>query len=249
MTNRVFVHGVPNTPEIWDSLAGYLGEEVLRPCLPGFCGQRPEGFLGTKDDYAEWLIDLLERRYAEVGPLDIFGHDWGALLTLRAASLRPDLVRSWAISGAAIDPGYRGHPVARIWNTPLLGEIAMRLSPKTMMEAAFRISGLPSHLARLEASAWSPEMRRSILALYRSANGLRFGGDWVERLGNLPGRGMLIWGAKDPYVSLSVARRFADKHGARLHIEHDAGHWVIVERSLAVARLLRAHWAEADRHH
>ena len=159
MTNRVFVHGVPNTQGIWNSLIGDLGEEVLRPCLPGFCVQRPAGFLGTKDEYAEWLIHLLELQYAEFGPIDIFGHDWGALLTLRAASLRPDLIKSWAISGAAIDSHYRGHAAAQIWNTPLLGEIAMTLSPKKMMEAVFRIGGLPSDIAEQEASAWSPEMR------------------------------------------------------------------------------------------
>jgi hypothetical protein len=33
-----------------------------------------------------------------------------------------------------------------IWNAPLAGEIAMALSPKKLMEIAFRLSGLPGML-------------------------------------------------------------------------------------------------------
>jgi pimeloyl-ACP methyl ester carboxylesterase len=87
-------------------------------------------------------------------------------------------------------------------------------------------------------------MRQSILALYRSASALRFDGDWVERLENLPKYGLLIWGSEDPYVSLLVARRFAEKHRAELYIEHGAGHWAIVERPRSISEALRAHWAK-----
>lgn len=242
MTNRVFVHGVPDTPSIWRPLIERLGGDALAPCLPGFCALRPEGFCSTKDEYAEWLVRLLQDRYAKFGPADIFGHDWGALLTLRAASLRPDLIKSWVISGAAIDPDYGGHAVAHVWNTPLLGEVAMAASPKKMMEIILRLSAIPRDIAKHEASAWSPHMRKSILALYRSANALRFEGDWVNRLEALPNRGLLLWGAQDPYVPVSVASRFARKHRAELHIESNAGHWVIVERTKEISEILLAHW-------
>lgn len=242
MSNRVFVHGVPDTPLIWSALLDALGESALTPCLPGFCSDRPQGFQSTKDEYAAWLVRQLEQHYADHGPIDLFGHDWGALLTLRAASLRPDLIKSWAISSAAIDPEYRGHLVARIWNTPFLGELAMAISPKYVMDVMLRQSGLPRDLARQEAAAWRPHMRQSILALYRSANGLRFDGDWIDRLKMLPQKGMLIWGARDPYVPQSVATRFAQHHDARLHIIPNAGHWVIVEQAREIASMLRAHW-------
>jgi len=120
----------------------------------------------------------------------------------------------------------------------------MALSPARMMEIVFRLNGLPRDIAGREASAWCPHMRRSILALYRSANALRFDGDWVERLKDLPERGLLIWGAKDPYVSLSVAQRFAEKYRTALHIEHGAGHWAIVERSQTISKILKLHWSE-----
>ncbi|MCS3729426.1 alpha/beta fold hydrolase [Bradyrhizobium betae] len=242
MSNRILLHGVPNTPAIWRPLIDRLGEPVTAPCLPGFCGPAPHGFDCTKDAYAQWLIRLLESRYESDGPVDLVGHDWGALLALRAASLRPDLIRSWAICGAAIDPVYRGHVVARLWNTPGLGELVMAISSTTAMERSFRRGGLPAELARQEASAWSPQMRRAILALYRSADGLRFEGDWIDRLRDLPDRGLVVWGANDPYVSVAVAERFAQRHACKLRIEADAGHWQIVERAPAIAEVLVAHW-------
>ncbi|MGJ5180792.1 hypothetical protein ACQR16_26520 [Bradyrhizobium oligotrophicum] len=53
----------------------------------------------------------------------------------------------------------------------------MALSSQRMMERAFLKGRLPPDLAAREAAAWVPPMRRSIRALYRSANGLRFNGD------------------------------------------------------------------------
>ncbi|MGJ4895971.1 MULTISPECIES: alpha/beta hydrolase [unclassified Bradyrhizobium] len=244
MTNRIFVHGVPDTPAIWGPLIAALGETVAVPALPGFDGDAPPGFACTKDAYADWLVALLEAQHAAVGPLDLVGHDWGALLVLRAASLRPGLVRSWAVAGGALDPDYRGHRIARIWNTPVLGEIFMAVSSQAAMARMFRQSGLPSELAAREATAWQAPMRRAILALYRSADGLCFKGDWIARLEQLPRRGLVISGTQDPFVPLDTLSRFAQAHGARLHVEPDAGHWSIVERPQSIAAVLRAYWAE-----
>jgi len=60
MTNRVLVHGVPDTPSIWSALMERLGGSALAPCLPGFCVSCPDGFRSTKDEYAEWLVHLLQ---------------------------------------------------------------------------------------------------------------------------------------------------------------------------------------------
>ncbi|WP_316161389.1 alpha/beta hydrolase [Bradyrhizobium sp. SZCCHNRI20481] len=243
MTNRIFVHGVPDTPAIWGPLIAAIGETVAIPSLPGFRDEAPAGFACTKDAYADWLVALMEAQHAAVGPLDLVGHDWGALLVLRAASLRPELVRSWAVAGGALDPDYRGHRIARIWNTTVLGEIFMAVSTQSAMARMFRQNGLPSELAAREAAAWQAPMRRAILALYRSADGLRLKGDWIARLNKLPRRGLVISGTQDPFVPLDTLSRFAQAHGAPLHVEADAGHWSIVERPQSIAAALRTHWA------
>ena len=176
----------------------------------------------------------------------LVGHDWGALLALRVASLRPDLVRSWCVTNAVIDPDYRGHQTARMWATPLLGEfIMLNMRNKKQLEAGLIQSGMPADLAKKEVPHIDKTMRQSILKLYRSAVGLRFSGAWVTDLAHLPSPGQLFWGETDPYVDLSVAERFSKQHGVPLHVERGVGHWACAERAEQFAAVLKALWAGA----
>ena len=90
----VLVHGVPETPSVWEPLCSRLDRsDVVMPQLPGFGCPRPAGFGATKEDYVAWLIGELELLKAD-GPIDLVGHDWGGLFVLRVACTRPDLLRS-----------------------------------------------------------------------------------------------------------------------------------------------------------
>mgnify|MGYP003654299931 CR=1 FL=1 len=240
----IFVHGVPDTPALWGPLISALGlieSDYSAPALPGFGCPLPDGFSCTKDAYAQWLIEQIE---AVGAPVDIVGHDWGALLTLRAASLRPDLIRTWCVTNAVIDPDYSGHTTARRWATPILGEFTMlMMRNKARVEAVLKDAGMPADLARHETACMDKTMRQSILKLYRSALGLRFSKDWLDPLKNLPQRGQLYWGETDPFVDLSVGQRFAKTHNVPLQIEHGSGHWACAARAENFAALLKSHWA------
>ena len=49
----VFVHGVPETPAIWDGLLAALDRpDTVALSLPGFDSARPGGFAATMDEYA-----------------------------------------------------------------------------------------------------------------------------------------------------------------------------------------------------
>ena len=247
MTHILLVHGVPDTPHLWQPLIATLGlksDEYSAPALPGFGCPRPEGFAATKEAYTDWLISEMETAVTNSGgPIHIFGHDWGALLTLRACSLRPDLVASWAVSNAVIDSQYSGHRVARMWATPLLGELVMMgMRNQERMATALAEAGMPEDMAKHEATQVDKTMRQCILKLYRSARGLRFSGEWEDDLKNLPKRGKLIWGETDPYVDLSVAQRFSDRWMFPLHTVHGAGHWAVAERPGEVAAQLEGLW-------
>src|SRR3546814_13217259 len=128
-----------------------------------------------KESYADWAVGEAEALAVQHGPIDIVGHDWGALIAQRVAMLRPDLIRSWAVSNAVIDPDYRGHRIARIWNTPILGELFMALSKPAALAKGLVRQGMPAAIADEEAAQWAnKDKRRAILRLYRSAKGLRF---------------------------------------------------------------------------
>ncbi len=242
----VFVHGVPDTPYLWQPLVSALGlspADCRAPALPGFGCPVPEGFSCTKDAYADFIIGEIEKLGQKI---DLVGHDWGALLALRVASLRPDLIRTWCVTNAVIDPDYRGHQTARMWATPLLGEFVMlNMRNKPRLEAALVQGGMPADLAAHEAPLIDKTMRQSILKLYRSAIGLRFSGHWVTDLANLPSPGQLFWGETDPYVGLDVAERFAKQHNVPLHVERGEGHWACAARAPQFADVLKALWAKS----
>jgi len=247
MTAKLFLHGVPDSPAIWRPLLAALDlgdTPVAVPALPGFTDPLPAGFPATKEAYADWAAGQAEALFAQHGPIDIVGHDWGALIAQRVAMLRPDLLRSWAISNAVIDPDYRGHRLARIWNTPILGELYMALSNKpAKLAEGLTAAGMPADIAAEEAAQWaSKDKRRAILKLYRSAKGLSFAHDWALDIAKLPRAGALIWGAGDPYVELSVAQRYAANTGTPLMVIQGAGHWAIAERPAEVAAALKAFW-------
>ncbi|KGB56665.1 Alpha/beta hydrolase fold protein [Sphingopyxis sp. LC81] len=246
ITAKLFLHGVPDSPAIWRPLLAALdlgNTPVAVPALPGFTAPLPAGFPATKEAYADWAVGEAEALFAAHGPIDIVGHDWGALIAQRVAMLRPDLIRSWVVSNAVIDPDYRGHRIARIWNTPLLGEIFMALSKPAKLAEGLAAQGMPADIAREEAAQWANKDKRSaILKLYRSAKGLSFEHDWARDIGKLPANGALIWGEGDPYVELSVAQRFAANTGTPLTVIEGAGHWAIAERPAEVAAALRRFW-------
>lgn len=240
----IFVSGVPDTPALWEPVISELGlkaREWRAPALPGFGAPVPRDFACTKDAYTDWLIGEIGK---VEGPVHLVGHDWGALLVLRAACLGPEKVATWCVANAVIDPEYRGHQTARIWATPVLGELSMlAIRNKRRLEKALVEGGMPAALARQEVPHIDKAMRQSILKLYRSADGLRFQGAWVGDLAKLPPRGQVFWGETDAFVQLAVAERFARRWDVPLHVERGAGHWACTERAQQLAGVLRAHWA------
>lgn len=208
--------------------------------LPGFGVPLPPGFDCTKEEYVDWLAGEVEK----IGePVDIVGHDWGALLTARLVQLRPDLVRTWAIGGAAIDEGYDWHPMAKMWQTPGLGEQVMAGFTPEAMVTALTSEGVPEEAARAVASRVDERMKTSILPLYRSA--VTFMKDWHADVEKMRARsGLLIWGEKDPYMQLVFARKMAERAGARL-VAVPGSHWWPVQFPAEAAAYLEEFWGNA----
>ncbi|RIJ26343.1 alpha/beta hydrolase [Henriciella barbarensis] len=239
----ILVHGVPDTPQMWQPLIEALAEDghtnLSAPALPGFTSTPPSGFDCSKEAYVSWLISEIE---GAGDPVNLVGHDWGALLVVRAASLRPDMVSSWAVANALPERDYEWHQTARIWQTPVLGELFMALTGKDRLARSLEAAGMPQALARHEADHWSPHMRKSILRLYRSAKNIAE--EWTPDLDKLPERGLVFWGDDDPFVPVETAQRFCATTGIPLHRNANTGHWSVVEKAAAFAKLLKAHWKD-----
>src|ERR1700720_1730477 len=154
----VFVHGVPETPAVWDPLRSSLRrDDAVALQLPGFGCPRPDGFAATKEDYVAWLVGQLEGLQSQ-GPVDLVGHDWGGGFVVRVGSTRPDLVRSWVSDAASVgDDGFEWHEFAKIWQTPGAGEdfFEQQLSqPVEARAAVFELFAVP-HDQAVAMAGWT----------------------------------------------------------------------------------------------
>jgi pimeloyl-ACP methyl ester carboxylesterase len=240
----VLVHGNPDSHLLWEPIEQYLGDypdERIAVDLPGFATPAPAGFRATKEAYVEWLVSQLEAIADRAGrPVDLVGHDWGALLSQRVASTRPDLLRSLAVGGAAIDSEYEWHPAAQIWQTPGRGERHMeeRLTPEAGVAYLIE-NGVPERYARV--NSWLvPGNKDCILRLYRSA--VRIGEEWQPDLERVDLPAVVIWGRADQYVPLEWGERLARRVGAEL-VSLDCAHWWPYQRPRETAATLIRLWS------
>ena len=238
----VLVHGVPDTPALWDRVRGLLDrDDVVTPTLPGFGTPLPVDFSVTKEGYADWLVAQLE---AIGEPVDLVGHDWGSLIVQRVASTRPDLVRTLACGAGAVDEEYQWHDMAQLWQTPDAGEAMV--DAFAAMTVDERVEGLtaagsPPDLARIEAPHIDSTMGRCILGLYRSA--VDIGAEWQPAIDAMPKiPALVLWGHGDPFVDPRFGERLATRLDARLEMLSPCGHWWPWERAAETATALQLLW-------
>ncbi len=239
----VFVHGVPETPAVWDGLLAALDRaDTVALSLPGFDSARPAGFGATMDEYAGWLAAELKRMG---DPVDLVGHDWGGLLAVRMVSTRPGLVRSWVTDAAGIgDVEFEWHDFAKIWQTPKAGEDfwAQQLAASTEERAGvFQMFGVPEEPARDLASHLNRTMADCILDLYRSA--VDVGRQWGPDFAAIPVPGLAVIPSEDPFLNAASATTAAARAGAKTVALDGFGHWWMLQDPARAATVLREFWA------
>jgi pimeloyl-ACP methyl ester carboxylesterase len=208
--------------------------------LPGFGCDVPDGFGCTKEDYLGWLIAEVEK----IGePVDVVGHDWGALLVERLVCVRPDLVKSWAAGGGAIDEGYEWHTVAKVWQTPDQGEQMMQAMTGDAMARAYINEGVPEELAGQFSERVDERMKAAILPLYRSA--VDVWTEWSPDVDRIDRPGLVIWGRDDPFGRMDLAQRMAKRAGAKFVAFDGCSHWWPVQFPKETAQALEGLWAKA----
>lgn len=238
----VFVHGVPETAELWDKVRAAIDRQSTALALPGFGTPRPDGFGATKDEYAAWVADQV----AAIGePVDLLGHDWGAAFTFRVATTRPEGLRSWACDVANVfHPDYVWHDLARIWQTPGEGEAFFEAQAQASPEERapiFESKGVP-HDDAVAMASWSDEtMAGCILDLYRSAMPNPHA-DWKDAWGPAPVPGLVLHPTEDPFGNKALAEDVAKVAGARFEELDGLGHWWALQGPDAAAAALVRFW-------
>ena len=225
----LYIHGVPDHGELWTPFLERTGG--VAPDLPGFGASAKRGDLDYSiGGYADWL-----GRFCELAALErvrLVMHDWGAVGLAFAQRAPERIERLVAIDTVPLLPGYRWHPIARAWRTPLLGEVAMGMAIRPVVRRLLPVGRVEPVLA-----AFDPGTQRAILKLYRASppDVLAAAG---ARLADVDAPALVLHGARDRYIP----PRFADGLAAALgdgRVEHvaDAGHWPWLDRPELVERV------------
>jgi pimeloyl-ACP methyl ester carboxylesterase len=240
----VFVHGNPGSADDWEALAGAAGGLGLRAVsfdLPDF-GETtaPEGFAHDVGGYAGFVAQALE--VLGIERVHLVVHDFGGPIGLVWAAMHADAVASVTLIDTGVLPGYRWHRLARVWRTPVLGE----LFQATATRGAFRWllnrnepRGLPRAFVDQMYDHYDRRTRRAVLKLYRAtddpgAAGAEFSAFMAPR--NIPA--LVIWGEADAYLPSRYAARQRDAFpSADVHVLPTSGHWPFADAPEACERL------------
>jgi pimeloyl-ACP methyl ester carboxylesterase len=210
--------------------------------LPGFGCARPVGFDGSKDAYVDWLLGELD---GIEGPIDLVGHDWGAILVYRVATAHGDRLRSWAADcGNLVHPDYVWHEFAKIWQTPGEGEAFFEGQDAQAPEeraTGYEFLGVPHDDALEMAAAADLTMGHCILDLYRSATPNPYH-HWGP-LAPTVAPGLVLHATEDPFGDETLAREVASRLGAEFEPIEGAGHFWPYQAPDAAATVLTTFWA------
>jgi pimeloyl-ACP methyl ester carboxylesterase len=228
----LYLHGVPTSSDDWPLFLERTGG--LAPDLPGFGRSGKPGSrrytIAEFDIFIERFLD-----FVGVPRVSLVMHDWGGV-GLAFAQRRRDMVeRLVLINTVAFLPGYRWHRTARVWRTPVLGELAMGGMDRRVLKFFSRESNatpgpMPDEWVDSVIDHFDQGTQRAILRLYRSSppSVLEAAG---SELGELEMPALVVWGMKDPYLPGRFGRAYAEAlSNAQLIELPDAGHWAWLDR-------------------
>jgi pimeloyl-ACP methyl ester carboxylesterase len=235
----LYLHGVPDSSDEWLDFLPRSGG--LAPDLPGFGRSGKPGSLSfTIEEYADFLESFLE--LVGVERVQLVVHDWGAV-GLAFAQRHPERVeRLVVINSVPFLPGYRWHRTARLWRTPVLGELSMGSINRRVLRLISRESNatpgpMPDSWIDSVLAHFDQGTQRAILRLYRSSPPERLASAG-QRLGELGVPSLVVWGMRDPYIPARFGEAYADVLGAELLELPDAGHWAWIDRPDVIERVV-----------
>ena len=237
----LYLHGNPTASWLWEPFLEKTGG--IAPDLPAFGRSRgAPGFGYTLNDYVAFVGAF--RRELGLDRVRFVIHDIGAIIGMVHAQREPQSIeRLVLMNHAPLLPGYKWHSAARLWRTPLVGELGMRL--------VFTRRALPRLLKRDDTPAppdfvakvaehLDRDTKSAILKLYRSMSE-----DELEALGSDLGKvtapTLVVWSDEDPYIPARFGAEYCEALGGdcELALYEGAGHWFWLERPDAIERVTR----------
>ncbi len=240
----VFVHGNPGFSADWEDLMEHAAPlcRCVAPDMPGF-GQspRPKDFNYTVAGYANHLGGVLKK--LTIAKAHLVVHDFGGPWGLAWALANPEALASLTLINTGILPDYRWHYLARIWRTPILGEVFMASTTRFGFHVLLKHGnprGLPKTFIDGMYDHFDAGTKRAVLKLYRATSkpgemAETFGGafrSWTCPV-------LVVWGKHDPYLPVSYARRQLEFFPqAQVNVLDESGHWPFADDPERVAKVV-----------
>jgi pimeloyl-ACP methyl ester carboxylesterase len=226
----LYLHGVPTSSADWVPFLERAGG--LAPDLPGFgrTGKRGDNdyTMAGYDRFVEGFLDRLE-----VERVRLVMHDWGVVGLLWAQRFPERVERLVVVNAVPLLPGYRWHRLARLWQTPAIGEIAMGFATRTALRRA-----LPEPLFDDAWRHFDQGTQRAILRLYRSSPEDALARAGLD-LGAIACPALVVWGDSDRYIPSRFADVYAETLGGEAEVLYlpGAGHWPWYDRPDVIDRI------------
>ncbi len=253
----VLLHGDGNTARDWCGVMATLASthRVVAVSLPGHGGTAP-GESYTPDAIAAWLLEVLDA--LDLPTVALAGNSLGALVAIHVTLQRPDRVVQLVLLDCP-GLGRAVNPLLAMETAPGVGEAAISttlLPGGPQVRAAARASMLFAQPWRAPAGWWVDQVRwgahREFLVASVAAKRaiLNIAGQRhlvLDRLADVHVPTLVVWGLMDQVLPVSHAHAAVRRlPNARVHVVHDAGHLVHVERPDAVARAVLAFLGDED---
>jgi pimeloyl-ACP methyl ester carboxylesterase len=219
----VLLHGFADGAGTWRRVMPELARthRVLAPTLPGLSGPGIPPNPPLLRGYVEALADLLA---AETAPVSLVGNSMGAALAVAFTLAHPDRVRSLVLVDMA-RVGSAQPFVFRLVAAPLTGRLVPLAAavPPGLVARGFRTAhGRPAGTVTRVPS------RRRLVSLARVGHDMSrelAASDLAERLGEIAVPTLVVWGRRDPFVSVRWGQTLTRAiPGATLTVLAKGGH-------------------------
>jgi pimeloyl-ACP methyl ester carboxylesterase len=240
----VFVHGNPGSSRDFDSFVAQTGgfARAVAFDVPGF-GHSDDRRGGpyTTTGAARFIDDLTKR--LGIQRVHMVLHDFGGPWGLEWGRFHGDRLESVVLIDTGVFIGYYGHPSALVWHTPVTGEVYMGATTRQTFTAFLQANNpkpLPSRFVDRMYDDFDRATRCASLHYYRAvSNPDQMGRDQAASLKKRVRPALVVWGAQDPYVPVSLAKTQKQAFpAAEIHVLQGDGHWPFVDEPKRVLGLV-----------
>ena len=238
----VFVHGNPDAGNDWIPLMDRIADfaTVIAPDMPGFGGADMRADQDyTLGGYAAHLGGVIDQ--LGIQRVHLVAHDFGGPFAFTWAAANPDRVASVTMINTGVLLDYRWHRMAKLWRTPVLGELVQRASTREVARFILRHDnpGLSDSWVDQIAGHLMPKgTKRAVLRLYRSTRA-RDMDELVEPLRAADLDALVVFGDADVYIPAAQAERQRRPFPrVRVEILPGVGHWAWLEQPDRVAEFV-----------